>query len=119
MCAWRLKGCGMVKAFRIAASNGDTAYWAGSRLGLEEPGRLRPAEWSWRTGHHHRGIKQFCGIEKARVRSGREQRNHIGMALRAFIRLEAFAFQNWQSWFEAKQRIIREAIRKLSGKPSL
>jgi len=109
----------MVKAFRIAASNGDTAYWAGSRLGLEEPGRLRLAEWSWRIEHHHRGIKQFCGIEKARVRSGRAQRNHIGMALRAFIRLEAFAFQNWQSWFEAKQRIIREAIRKLSGKPSL
>ena len=25
---------------------------------------------------------------------------------KAFIRLEVFAFHHWQSWFEAKQRII-------------
>ena len=39
------------------------------------------------------------------------QQNHIGLALRAILRLECYCFLNGISRFEAKVSIIREAVR--------
>ena len=47
--------------------------------------RLKYAELNWMIEKYHRGIKQFCGIERCQARSERAQRNHIE---RAFLRLE-------------------------------
>jgi len=33
-------------------------------------------------------LKQFTGIERGQFRLERSQRNHIGLALRAYVRLE-------------------------------
>ena len=41
----------------------------------------------------------------------------IGMALRAFLRLEIHCYQKGISWFEAKSAIIREAVRVYLAKP--
>jgi len=51
------------------------------------------------------------------VRSARAQRNHIGLALRAFLRLEIHCYRTGISWFEAKTSIIREAVRAYLAKP--
>lgn len=59
---------------------------------------------------YHRGIKQFCGIERCQARSATAQRNHIELALRAFLRLEYHCFVTGISWFEAKTAIIRHAV---------
>ena len=45
------------------------------------------------------------------MRTARAQRNHIGLALRTFLRLERHCYQTGLSWFEAKPAIIRPAIR--------
>ena len=75
---------------------------------------------------YHRGIKQLVGVERCfarrfRSRSNRgkaiAQRNHIGLALRAFLRLERHCFSNGISWFEAKTDIIRDAVRAYLAKP--
>ena len=50
------------------------------------------AEWAWMIETYHRGIKQFCGIERCQARSETAQRNHIELALRAFLRLEFHCF---------------------------
>ncbi len=73
--------------------------------------RLKYAEISWMIETYHRGIKQFCGAEHCQARSERAQRNHIGMALRAFLRLEYHCFVKGISWFEAKISIVRDAVR--------
>ncbi len=39
------------------------------------------------------------------------QRHHIGLALRAFLRLEVYRLRTGISWFEAKTAIVREAVR--------
>jgi len=39
-------------------------------------------------GRHLRGLKQFCGVERCMARKARAQRNHIGWAIRVFLRLE-------------------------------
>jgi len=66
---------------------------------------------------YHRGIKQFVGIERAQTRSARTQRNHIGLALRAFLRIEHYCHHTGVSWFDAKLSIVRDAVRAYLVKP--
>lgn len=93
-------------------------YWATNDLSMTDLVRLKLAEWSWMIETYHRGIKQFCGIERCQARSETAQRNHIELALRAFLRLEFHCFVNGISWFEAKSAIIREAVRAYLAHPS-
>jgi putative transposase len=79
--------------------------------------RIKYANYAWTIENYHRGIKQFCNVERAQVRAGRAQRNHIGLALRAFLRLEVHCYHKGISWFEAKTSIIREAVRGYLAKP--
>jgi len=72
---------------------------------------------SLRIEETHRGIKQCCGIERARHCSAVAQRNHIGLTLRAFLRLERHRLRPGTSWFEAKAAIVREAIQAYLAQP--
>jgi putative transposase len=112
-----LKGYGMVKVFKMVALNGDIEYWATNDLTMSDLRRLQFSAWAWAIETYHRGIKQFCGVERCQARAARAQRNHIGLALRAFLRLECFCFRQGISWFEAKTAIIREAVRTYLAKP--
>jgi putative transposase len=87
-----LKGYGWILVFKLVATDGDIDYWATDDLHRHELARLRFAEYAWHIETYHRGLKQFCGLEKSQARLARTQRNHIGLALRAFLRLEAFSF---------------------------
>jgi putative transposase len=112
-----LKGYGLVKVFRLVAPDGDIEYWATNDVDMHELQRLHLAEFTWTIESYHRGIKQCCGIEKAQVRSATAQRNHIGLALRAFLRLERFSFVTGISWYEAKTAIIRRAVAAYLAQP--
>src|SRR5262245_41302457 len=112
-----LQGYGLVKVFRIVAPDGDTQHGASNDLGVDELTRLSLAELSWGIEEYHRGLKQHCGVERAQVRAARAQRNHIGCAIRAFVRLEYHRFTTGVSWFEAKFRIIRDAVRAYLAQP--
>lgn len=112
-----LKEYGMVKVFKIVATDGDVEYWATNDLQMDELKRIKYANEAWTIENFHRGIKQFSGIERCQARSRRAQRNHIGLALRAFLRLEVHSYKTGVSWFEAKTSIIREAVRAYLAKP--
>ena len=56
-------------------------------------------------------------MERAQVRAAQAQRNHIGLAIRAFLRLEHHCFTTGVSWYEAKARIVRGAVRAYLAKP--
>jgi hypothetical protein len=112
-----LKGYGCVKVFRTVSPNGDVEHWATSNLEMRELDRVSVAEKTWAIENYHRGIKQSCGIEKCQARSATAQRNHIGLAIRAFLRLEVYSYSTGYSWFEAKMQIIREAIRAYLENP--
>lgn len=120
-----LKGYGLIKVFRIVTPHSATAdaatedaanrastveYWATSDLAMTELTRLRLSEDAFMIENYHRGLKQFCGVEKGQMRLARAQRNHIGLAIRAFLRLEAYCFRQGISWFEAKLAIVRAAV---------
>jgi hypothetical protein len=112
-----LKGYGLVKLFKLVTPHGDIEYWATNDLEMTPLQRLHYAEFIWKIESYHRGIKQCCGIEKAQVRSALAQRNHIQLALRAFLRLERFSFVTGISWYEAKTAIIRRAVTAYLAQP--
>jgi putative transposase len=105
-----LKGYGMIRVFRIVTPDGDTEYWATNDVTLPPFEREHMAEQVWTIETYHRGLKQFCGVERCQARSARAQRNHIGWAIRAFLRLEHHRICTGTSWFEAKLGIIRAAL---------
>jgi len=112
-----LPGFGLVKVFGIVATDGTTAYWATNDLGMGDLTRLQFADCSWAIENYHRGIKQCTGIERCQCRKARAQRNHIGLALRAFLRFEIHCFARGVSWVEAKTDIIRDAVRAYIARP--
>ena len=107
----------MVKIFKIVSQNGDVGYWSTNNLEVDDLGIVKYTEWNWAIENYHRGLKQFCGIERAQVRGEKAQRNHIGLSIRAFLRLERFSFRTGHSWFETKTSIIREAVRAYLNNP--
>ena len=112
-----LKGYGLIRLFLIVAPDGDKEYWATNDLNMTALTRVRFAGYAWTIEHYHRGIKQYCGVERAQVRAARAQRNPIGLALRAFLRWEWHCYRTGVSWFEAKTAIIRSAVRAYLANP--
>jgi len=114
-----LPGYGLIRVFRAVATNGDAEYWA---TGDEQMGALtrqQYKEFSWRIEEYHRGLKQFCGAERCQARRAKAQRNHIGMSLRAFVRLECHCFATGLNWLHAKLDVIRDAVRTYLARPSI
>jgi len=112
-----LKGYGPVKVFKVAAPDGGIAHWATGDLSMTGLRRRQLAEYSWTIGTYHRGIKQHAEAEKCQSRSATAQRNHIGMALRAFLRLDCHFFRTGVSWAQAKDSIIWDAVRAYLANP--
>jgi len=113
-----LKGYGFIKVFKLVVTENHIEYWATNDLQMNDLTRLKFAQWSWMIETYHRGIKQFCGIERCQARSATAQRNHIELALRAFLRLEFHSFVKGISWFEAKTSLIRDAVRAYLAHPA-
>ena len=112
-----VEGFGLVKAFRIAAPDGHTEHWITDDLGMDDLTRLKYAERAWAIEEYHRGLKQSTEVERCPARLAKSQRNHIGFALRAFVRLEWHRYTTGVSWFEAKWSIIRDAVRAYLSQP--
>lgn len=115
--AVHLKAYGMVKVFRTVARDGGAEHWATGDLKMSESDREKLEDAGWGIEVYHRALKQCCGIERSQARRERAQRNHLGLALRAFLRLEANRLRSGVSWYEAKLSIVREAVRQYLAKP--
>ncbi len=114
-----LKGYGWIQVFKIVGTNGDVEYWATSDLDMTLEACAFHALDAWQVEVYHRGLKQLTGVERGQFRLEVSQRNHIGLAIRAFVRLEAHRLQTGVSWFQSKTQIIRDAIRAYLAQPTL
>ena len=112
-----LEGFGLVKAFRIVARNGDAEHWITDDLSMGEAERVAQAERAWAIEEYHRGLKQCTEVDRCQARLARSQVNHVGYALRAFVRLEYHRFTTGVGWFEAKWGIVRDAVRTYLASP--
>jgi putative transposase len=112
-----LEGFGSIRVFKVVSRDGDVEYWATNDLTMDELRRLELAERCWAVEEYHRVLKQCCNIERCQARSRRAQRNHVGMAIRAFARLSWHFYTTGVSWYEAKTSIVREAVRAYRSQP--
>jgi hypothetical protein len=113
-----LRGYGLVKVFRTVDPHGNAEHWATSRLDMTEAQREVLANRAWLVEVYHRALKQFTGIERGQFRLERSQRNHIGLALRAYVRLELHRWRTRVSIFSSKLDIIRLAVRQYLAHPT-
>jgi putative transposase len=113
-----LQGYGFIKVFQTVGQDGDVEYWASSELAWGAGEREDLSRQARSIETYHRGLKQCCGVAQAQVRQEQAQRNHILLALRAFLRLELHRLRTGVSWHEAKTVIVREAIRQYLAHPS-
>jgi hypothetical protein len=112
-----LRGYGLVKVFRTVDPHGNAEHWATNRLDMTEAQRRLLADRAWLVEVYHRALKQFTGIERGQFRLERAQRNHIGLALRAYVRLEVHRSRARVSIFNSKLDIIRVAVRHYLAQP--
>lgn len=112
-----LKAYGMVRVFRTVGRDGDAEHWATDDIEMSESDREELEESGWSIEVYHRALKQCCGVERSQARGERAQRNHLGLSLRAFLRLEANRLENGVSWYEAKLSIVRDAVREYLRQP--
>lgn len=115
--ALHLTGFGPVKVFRSAAQDGGAEHWATNDGAAAWLGWRRWADYSWRIEEYHRGLKQHCGVQGCQARGARAQANHIGMAVRAFLRLSAYCWGRWTTWLAVKRDIVRDAVRAYLADP--
>lgn len=109
-----LKGYGWVDAYRVVRSEDgeELRYFISSHdAALSEAQVQQQREIAAQIENDHRGLKQECHIERCSARKEVSQRNHIGLGIRAFVRLELHRYREGWSRFEAKAEILREAIR--------
>lgn len=114
-----LKGFGFVQVFRTVAPDGSAEYWATNKLDMRVGERDAVAAQAWTIEEYHRGLKQCCGVERAQVRKATAQRNHMLLAVRAFVRLEVHRLTTGISWYAAKTALVRAAIRAYLTCPTL
>jgi putative transposase len=118
-CVLHLTGYGLVKVFRTVDTHGNAEYWATSKLLLTDLERQTAAQNAWAIETYHRHLKQFTGVERAQFRLEVSQRNHIGLAIRAFLRLEYQRIHALIPIHDAKQAIIRQAVRLYLLNPTI
>jgi hypothetical protein len=115
-----LRGYGFIKVFvRVDEEMEEVEFWATSDLDMTEPLRQQVAQEALAIEQYHRGLKQCCGVERCQAWTERAQRNHILLAIRAFLRLEWQRLVTGRSWYESKKQLLREAMRAYRARPTL
>lgn len=106
-----LKGYGWVQSYCVEQKERDPRYFVSSEQDELSPAHVQQKkEEAQQIENYHRGLKQECGIERCQARKRLKQKNHISLAIRAFVRLEWHRYQTGVSRFATKWEIIRPAI---------
>lgn len=105
-----LRGYGWITVFKFEAKNGRIDYVA---TNMENPDNsyisdIMKARWSIEV--YHRELKQTCGIERCQSRSGRAQRNHICLAILAWIDKYKIRITNSLTFYQQDWNVIKHSI---------
>lgn len=118
-CEVHLRGYGQIKIFRVQHLEKEPEFWATDVLSMDPDRRAELRKISWKIEEFHRGVKQFCGIERCQARKTQSQCSHILLSIRAFLVFERTRLNSGISWYESKMRIHRSAVSQFIENPSL
>lgn len=105
-----LRGYGWVTVFKFVAKNGRIDYVT---TNMENPTfdrikKIMKARWSIEV--YHRELKQTCGIERCQSRTGRAQRNHICLAIQAWLEQYRRRINEKITFYQQNWNVIKNAI---------
>lgn len=107
-----LRGYGWVMIYKFVAKNGRIDYIA---TNMKNPSRDKVenlVKTRWSIEVYHRELKQTCGIERCQVRTNRAQRNHICMAVKAWIQMHRIRMHNAISFYQQNWHSLKSAIKE-------
>ena len=108
-----------VQLFRIVVSTDKTEYIVTNDVTLRTTDDARAESTiRWKIEEFHREMKQLTGIERCQARKNRSQRNHIAMAMLAWIQLKAKAWATNRTIYEVKQDPLRQFVAALWRHPA-
>lgn len=109
-CDVHLKGYGQIRLFKILHTEKEPEFWATDLLTMDSEQQKKLKKISWKIEEFHRGVKQFCGIERCQARKAKTQCAHILFSIRSFLVFEKARLTTGISWYESKMRIHRSAV---------
>ena len=119
-CIVHLKRFGPVRVFQLSSTDGrqNRKIWVTNASQLEQKKRISLTTLSTSIESYHRELKQQCNVERCQARKATIQRNHIGLSIRAYVRLAVAKRKTGRSMWELASSIIREAVRNYLRNPS-
>lgn len=109
-----------VKLFKIIVSTDRTDYIVTNDMTINDPDVIEYVNgMRWNIESFHREIKQTTGIEACECRKNRSQRNHINLALRAWIWLKQEARKQCQTIYQLKQNQLDDYYINTMKNPTL
>ena len=109
----------LVQLFRIVVSSDKTEYIITNDVTIKTTDDTRKeSAIRWKIEEFHREIKQLTGIESCQARKNRCQRNHIAMALLAWIQLKTRAWATGKTIYEIKQDPLKQFVVDLWRHPA-
>lgn len=106
----RLKEYGMVRLFKLVATNGKVEYVITNNLKLTQLDIRDAYAKRWKIEEFHRGLKQTAGVEGCQSRVQRAQRTHIFCSILSFLAFEKKRLEEGITWYDAKRRIISDSL---------
>lgn len=114
-----LKDFGSIKVFCIIAKKGKVQYLVTNDFSLTFQDIQDVAARRWKVEEYHRGLKQISGVEMCQSRTGRSQRTHIFCSILTFLALEKKRIEEGITWYEAKRKIISDALFSYLSSPTI
>ena len=105
-----LRGYGWVTVFKFVAKNGCVDYITTnmSNPTREQIEKIVEARWSIEV--YHRELQQICGIERSQARTGQAQRNHICLAVFAWLEMNKTRINEKITLYQQTWDVIKTAI---------
>ena len=117
-CEVHLRGYGQIKLFRVPHIKKEPEFWATDVLSMNPERHSELKKISWKIEEFHRGVKQYCGIERCQARKTHSQCSHILLSVRSFLVFERERLKSGVSWHESKMKIYRNAVSRFIDNPS-
>ncbi len=105
-----LRGYGWITVFRFVHTNGRTDYIGTNQDAPNRIDILHYVKMRWNIEVYHRELKQTCGIERCQARTSRAQRNHILLAVIAWIKQFKRRYAENISIYQLKWDVVKPAI---------
>jgi hypothetical protein len=105
-----LRGYGWVTVFKFVAQNGRIDYVTTNKTQPTRDDVEDIMKQRWSIEVYHRELKQTCGLERCQARTGRAQRNHIFLALSAWVERYKRRLSDQLSFYQQQWNVIKAAI---------